>query len=131
VRWFAFLRVLFGLELDEAGLQLFRACTGRSSPSVLGYLEVALIIGRRGGKSLILALIAAYGLVARHGLSPHPHASVRIYCSTESRSRALASTAASSSVPSIHSARPRAQLMINFCLYEPNSIRSARRESLA
>jgi hypothetical protein len=58
--WFVFLRVMFGLELDEAGLQLFRSCTGRSSPSLLGYLEVSLIIGRRGGKSLILALIAAY-----------------------------------------------------------------------
>lgn len=58
--WFVFLRVLFGLPLDEAGLQLFRTCTGRSAPSLLGYLEVSLIIGRRGGKSLILALIAAY-----------------------------------------------------------------------
>jgi hypothetical protein len=58
--WFVFLRTLFGLELDEAGLQLFRTCTGRSSPSLLGYLEVSLVIGRRGGKSLILALIAVY-----------------------------------------------------------------------
>jgi hypothetical protein len=58
--WFTFLRVLFGLPLDEVGLQLFRACTGRSSPSLLGYLEVSLIIGRRGGKSLLLALIAVY-----------------------------------------------------------------------
>jgi hypothetical protein len=58
--WLVFLRCLFGLELDAAGLQLFQACTGRSAPSLLGYLEVSLIIGRRGGKSLILALIAAY-----------------------------------------------------------------------
>jgi hypothetical protein len=58
--WFVFLRVMFALPLDEAGLQLFRACTGRSSPSLLGYLEVSLIIGRRGGKSLILAMISTY-----------------------------------------------------------------------
>jgi hypothetical protein len=58
--WLVFLRCLFGLPLDEAGLQLFQACTGRSSPSLLGYLEVSLIIGRRGGKSLILALISVY-----------------------------------------------------------------------
>jgi hypothetical protein len=58
--WFTFLRALFGLELDEAGLELFRQCTGRNEPSPSGYLEVSLIIGRRGGKSLILALIAAY-----------------------------------------------------------------------
>jgi hypothetical protein len=58
--WFCFLKVMFGLPLDGTELQLFQACTGRSAPSLLGYLEVSLIIGRRGGKSLILALIAAY-----------------------------------------------------------------------
>jgi ABC-type uncharacterized transport system YnjBCD ATPase subunit len=51
---------MFGLPLDEVGLALFQQCTGRSAPSLLGYLEVSLIIGRRGGKSLILALIATY-----------------------------------------------------------------------
>jgi hypothetical protein len=58
--WFTFLRVMFGLALDEAGLALFRQCTGRSSPSPSGYLEASLVVGRRGGKSLILALIAVY-----------------------------------------------------------------------
>jgi hypothetical protein len=58
--WFVFLRVLFGLPLDEVGLALFLQCTGRSAPSPSGYLEVSLIIGRRGGKSLLLALIAVY-----------------------------------------------------------------------
>jgi hypothetical protein len=58
--WLTFLRVLFGLELDEAGLALFQQCTGRSAPSPSGYLEATLVIGRRGGKSLVLALIAAY-----------------------------------------------------------------------
>jgi hypothetical protein len=58
--WFVFLRVMFGLPLDEVGLALFQQCTGRSAPSPSGYLEASLVIGRRGGKSLILALIAAY-----------------------------------------------------------------------
>jgi hypothetical protein len=58
--WFTLLRVLFGLPLDEAGLALFQQCTGRGAPSLSGYLEVSLVIGRRGGKSLILALIAVY-----------------------------------------------------------------------
>ena len=31
--WFTFLRVMFGLPLDEEGLARFRQCTGRSSPS--------------------------------------------------------------------------------------------------
>jgi hypothetical protein len=58
--WFVFLRVMFGLGLDADGLAIFQACTGRSAPRPGGYLEASLVIGRRGGKSLILALIAAY-----------------------------------------------------------------------
>jgi hypothetical protein len=58
--WFCFLKVLYGLPLDETELAVFRECTGRTTPSPLGYLIASLVIGRRGGKSLILALIAAY-----------------------------------------------------------------------
>lgn len=58
--WFAFLKVIFGLPLDEAELDIFRRCTGRDVPGALGYLFATLAIGRRGGKSLIMALIAAY-----------------------------------------------------------------------
>lgn len=60
VAWFAFLRVMFGLSLDKIALNLFRQCTGRSVPAPGGYREVTLVIGRRGGKSLMMALIAAY-----------------------------------------------------------------------
>jgi hypothetical protein len=58
--WFVFLRAMFGLELDAEGLAVFKQCTNRSAPRPGGYLEASLIVGRRGGKSLILALIAAY-----------------------------------------------------------------------
>ena len=58
--WFVFLRAMFGLGLDADGLAIFRACTGRSEPRPGGYLEATLVVGRRGGKSLILALIAAF-----------------------------------------------------------------------
>lgn len=51
---------MFGVPLEGAELAIFQKCTGRGSPSFLGYLEVSLVIGRRGGKSLIMALIAAY-----------------------------------------------------------------------
>ena len=30
--WRTFLAVLFGLPMDEAGLALFRQCTGRTAP---------------------------------------------------------------------------------------------------
>jgi hypothetical protein len=58
--WFCFLKVLYGIELDEAELKLFQQCTGRTAPAPGGYLEATLVVGRRGGKSLILALLAAY-----------------------------------------------------------------------
>jgi hypothetical protein len=58
--WFTFLKVMFALPLDEAELALFRQCTGRATPLAGGYIDAALAIGRRGGKSLTLALIAAF-----------------------------------------------------------------------
>jgi|SRR5450755_2517309 hypothetical protein len=58
--WFCFLKTMYGLPLDEAELAIFKECTGRTSPLPQGYLLAALVIGRRGGKSLILALLAAW-----------------------------------------------------------------------
>jgi hypothetical protein len=58
--WFAFLRVLFGLPLSAADLALFRECTGRTEPWSSGYREAWLVVGRRGGKSLVLATIAVF-----------------------------------------------------------------------
>jgi hypothetical protein len=51
---------MFGLSLDEIALNLFKECTGRSMPAPGGYREVTLICGRRAGKSLMMALLAAY-----------------------------------------------------------------------
>ncbi len=58
--WFTFLRALFGLPLDADQLVLFHHCTGRSVPPPVGINEAWLVVGRRGGKSLILALVAVF-----------------------------------------------------------------------
>jgi len=58
--WFAFLRVLFGLPMSEADWALFRRCTGRDDRPSGGFREAWLVCGRRGGKSIMLALIAVY-----------------------------------------------------------------------
>jgi len=68
--WFGFLKVVFGLPLNAADLVIFQKCTGRLEPAADGYLEATLIIGRRGGKSLVLALIAAF-LAAFYDWSPY------------------------------------------------------------
>jgi hypothetical protein len=58
--WEVFLAALFGLPFDAALLETFRQCTGRSVPPTTGFNEAWLIVGRRGGKSVVLALVAVF-----------------------------------------------------------------------
>ena len=58
--WRAFLKALFGLPMSRGDAALFRECTGRTTPPSKPFRECSLVIGRRGGKSRILALIAVY-----------------------------------------------------------------------
>jgi hypothetical protein len=58
--WFCFLRAMFGLPMTEDDWALFRQCTGREDRPTGGFTEAWLVVGRRGGKSLMLALIAVF-----------------------------------------------------------------------
>jgi hypothetical protein len=58
--WFCFLRTLFGLPMGEVDWELFRQCTGREDRPKGGFREAWLVVGRRGGKSIVLALIAVF-----------------------------------------------------------------------
>jgi hypothetical protein len=58
--WRAFLGALFALPLSEADLAVYRQCTGHSAPPRAPFNEAALVVGRRGGKSRVLALIAVF-----------------------------------------------------------------------
>lgn len=58
--WVICLKAIFALPLDEEELALFRQCTGRERPPQKPFKEVYLVVGRRGGKSFIVALIACY-----------------------------------------------------------------------
>ncbi len=58
--WFTFLAALFALPLTPQQLAIFTQCTGREVPPDKPINEVWLAIGRRGGKSFVLALIAVY-----------------------------------------------------------------------
>jgi hypothetical protein len=58
--WHAFLAALFGLPMSADDLAIYQQCTGRTTPPEGGANEAWLIVGRRGGKSMILALIAVY-----------------------------------------------------------------------
>jgi hypothetical protein len=58
--WFAFLAALFALKMTDEQHAIFEQCTGRSAPLTTPAREGWLIVGRRGGKSFILALIAVF-----------------------------------------------------------------------
>src|SRR6202040_3789415 len=74
--WKAALAAIFALPMgDEAlasdeALATYRACTGRSSAPVAPFTEAALCVGRRGGKSRVLALIAVF-LACFRDYRPH------------------------------------------------------------
>src|ERR1700683_1512054 len=58
--WFMAMRAVFGLAMSEEELALFEQYTGRKEPPAGGVKESWFVVGRRGGKSLILSVIAVY-----------------------------------------------------------------------
>ena len=58
VVWRVFLAALFGLPMTDDQLTAYRRFTGRSAPPTAALHEAWLVIGRRGGKSFMLAVIA-------------------------------------------------------------------------
>ncbi|MCW8309118.1 hypothetical protein AruPA_18965 [Acidiphilium sp. PA] len=59
-RWRVFLAALFGLAMTDADLAVYTHHTGRLTAPLEAFREAALICGRRGGKSRVLALIAVF-----------------------------------------------------------------------
>jgi hypothetical protein len=61
--WMVFLKAVFGLEMDEGERDLYQRCTGRNSVHAepnSGFKESYAIVGRRGGKSRIVAFAAVF-----------------------------------------------------------------------
>jgi hypothetical protein len=58
--WSAYLRAAFALPLDGEALALYQRCTGRQSAPGAPAREVWTLVGRRGGKSRVAALVAVY-----------------------------------------------------------------------
>jgi phage terminase large subunit-like protein len=58
--WLVVLKAIFGLGMTAEDLVIFNRHTGRTSPPTGGSKETYLIIGRRGGKSFISALITCF-----------------------------------------------------------------------
>ena len=58
--WKVFLAALFAEAPDEAALAVYRERTGRTAWPTAPFTEAAVIVGRRGGKSRTLGVIAVY-----------------------------------------------------------------------
>jgi hypothetical protein len=66
--WKALLAGAFGLPLDPDQLDLYRHCTGRTAPPSAPFRSVFMSIGRRGGKSVCMALMAVAQLDEKQAL---------------------------------------------------------------
>src|SRR5262245_46752741 len=58
--WRVFLTALFGLTLSPEDRETYVTHTGRQHPQTEQAAEAWLVVGRRGGKSLIAALVAVF-----------------------------------------------------------------------
>jgi hypothetical protein len=90
--WKAFLAALFGLGMDEEQLALYRAHTRRTDTPLAPFVEAELIVGRRGGKSRILALIATYLSMFRtydEYLAPGEVATIAVIAADRKQARSI------------------------------------------
>ena len=90
--WQALLAAAFGLPLDPYQAELFHQCTGRRVPSAAPAAYLWLVIGRRGGKSFAMALIAVYLAVFRDWrkyLSPGERAIVLLVAADREQAKIL------------------------------------------
>ena len=90
--WRAFLAALFALPMDADALVLYQAHTGRQEAPTQPFKEAALIIGRRGGKSRTLALIATFLACFRDYapyLAPGEMATVAILAADRKQARSI------------------------------------------
>lgn len=59
-RWRVFLAALFALPMSDTDMAVFTEHTGRTVAPTVPFREAALVCGRRGGKSRVLALLAVF-----------------------------------------------------------------------
>ena len=79
--WLVALKAIFGLPMSDEELALYQECTRRENPPQKPFKEIYLIVGRRGGKSFITAVVAVFLAIFRdysEFLSPGERATIMI-----------------------------------------------------
>lgn len=90
--WLVYLSALFGLPLTADQLETYRRHTGRTTPPSEAFSEAWLVIGRRGGKSFIMALVAVYLATFRRYtdyLQPGERATVMVIAADRRQARVI------------------------------------------
>jgi hypothetical protein len=90
--WFAFLAALFGLPMSDDQLATFKHHTGRTEAPTEASSEAWLIVGRRGGKSFVMALVAVFlacFFEYRQYLAPGERATVLVIAADRRQARVI------------------------------------------
>src|SRR5580704_17460836 len=90
--WKVFLAALFAEPADEAALTVYRQRTGRTAWPTAPFTEAAVIVGRRGVKSRVLALTAVYLAAFRYYapyLAPGEVATIGVLAVDKGQARAI------------------------------------------
>jgi hypothetical protein len=88
--WLVVLQAAFGLELNDAELEIFASVAGARQPPSRRVRELWAIVGRRGGKSRMAALIACYlALFVKHRLAPGERGMVLVLAASVTQSRTV------------------------------------------
>jgi hypothetical protein len=88
--WLVFLKTLFGLPMTPVEVETFTRFTGRTMPPTTAAREAWLVVGRRGGKSRIAALIAVFLACFksyRHILAPGERGVVMVLAADREQAR--------------------------------------------
>lgn len=88
--WRAVLKGLFGLPMSTAELDTFKALSGRSEAPSSPARELWAVCGRRGGKSIVAALVAVYLSTCRtYRLAPGERAVFPVIAADRRQSRVI------------------------------------------
>ena len=90
--WKVLLAGLFGLPMTPGQLEIYKRHTNRDTPPVQAAREGWLVVGRRGGKSLISALVAVYLACFReysNALAPGERATVMVIAADRKQARVV------------------------------------------
>lgn len=88
--WQVALKALFALPLEGDELALYRACTGREGPLAEPATDGWFIVGRRGGKSYVMALVAVFLAAAKtYELAPGERGVLMVIASDRRQARVV------------------------------------------